>query len=407
MLNVQKFLLDKSFQNLIDDHAVYASPSKDFSKISLNYCQITSIDSNIIVQECRGLVLRLKNHKSFSNLNKGLDLNCIIGETEIVAMPFTRFFNYGQGAAASVNLDNCYCWEKLDGTLCILSKDKVKNEWHISTRSVPEADVPLNFPEFTFRTLFEKALFDTCNLTFEQFTSGLNVDRTYCFELTTPYNQVVVSYKECCVHLLMVRDLISLKEISLDLIEECSMIPKPKKYKLNVIDDMINFVNEQNPSENEGIVICDYNFNRLKIKNAGYVAYSKIIDRVGYSYRNCLALVLSDKVDDVLFFMPDKIKEVLLEMKDKFVELNNNYNRYYIKSYQSLLDIKSIHTDINERKEFAKIILSNKNIWGAPLFEIYDKKVCNIKEYIESKRSDGEWSNAFLDRVLDQIGMLK
>jgi hypothetical protein len=403
-LKIQDFLLNKNLQNLIDEHAVYASPSKDFTKISLNYCQITARDSDELAQECRGLILRLKNHQPFPNNNGKIDLNFIIGETEIVALPFTRFFNYGQGAAANINFEDCVAYEKLDGTLTICYFDKLKNEWHIATRSVPEADIPLNFPDYTFRTLFEKALFDTAKLTFEEFTNYLDTNRVYCFELVSPFNQVVVKYDYCKLFILMVRDLRSLQECSLDsFYEECSLIPQPKSYYLNKIGDIINFVNEQNPSENEGVVVCDGNFNRIKIKNAGYVALSKIIDRVGHSYRNCLSLVLSDKVDDVLPFMPEKIREILLNMKENFIKLNERNNHIFRNAMYEINLLKKKSEIINERKVFAQIISADKNVWLSPLFEMYDNKVNNINEYVKSKQIDGEWHDSFLDRILCQI----
>jgi hypothetical protein len=77
-----------------------------------------------------------------------------------MALPMGRFFNYGQGAAAAVDLDSTetrFC-EKLDGTLCIMYWDRHLGVWSVATRSVPDADLPMDgFGNQTFADLFWKA----------------------------------------------------------------------------------------------------------------------------------------------------------------------------------------------------------------------------------------------------------
>lgn len=62
---------------------------------------------------------------------------------------------------------------------------------------------------------------------------------------------------------------------------------------------MLNFVSCRDPFKYEGIVVCDKNFNRVKVKNANYVALNKIRDKVANSPRAILEIILNGKEDDV------------------------------------------------------------------------------------------------------------
>ncbi len=165
MLLVQEYLLTHTFQQLAAEHGVYASFSQSGHKFSLNYDQIEAKESNPLAQECRGLILTTGSVLigEINEYGKPIRDGIIPGETHILAFPMKRCFNHGQGSAANINWSdpNLSVLEKLDGTLCIVYYDSVIDQWCVATRSVPEADIPLDNGLYTFRTLFEKALFDT------------------------------------------------------------------------------------------------------------------------------------------------------------------------------------------------------------------------------------------------------
>jgi hypothetical protein len=185
MLLVQQYLETHTFGDLARDHGVYASFSKSGHKFSLNYDQIEARESDPLSQECRGLVLAAEDGKSFTSqaqqVNGRNNYDHVSpGKTLILAYPMKRFFNHGQGSAAEINWHDpkLAVLEKLDGTLCIVYWDPFTNQWCVATRSVPEADLPMDNGIFTFRTLFEKALYDTTGgLPFDQFAALL--DKSY------------------------------------------------------------------------------------------------------------------------------------------------------------------------------------------------------------------------------------
>ena len=223
--------------------------------------------------------------------------------------------------------------EKLDGTLCIVYFDPFTNKWCVATRSVPEADLFMDNDIFTFRTLFEKAVEDTTELTFDALTGLLDKNYTYCFELTTPYNRIVVYYPNNGITLIAVRDLTTHKEVdfSHDVVQYLNcVVPFVQAHTYTTIDELLTWVSSLNPIDHEGVVIRDANFNRIKVKNAAYVATSKIRESLATSPRNCLELILLGKDDDAASFLPQEIQANLVSLKDKFVLCSRN-KRVYLK----------------------------------------------------------------------------
>lgn len=406
MLLVQQFLKNKTFAELASEHAVYASFSKSGHKFSLNYDQIEAKDDNLIVQECRGLILAHETGKSFLSeaklISGKLNFDHIIpGNTIRLGFPFKRFYNYSQGAAANIDFNDpsLEILEKLDGTLCILYFDKFINTWSVATRSVPEADLPLDFGIYTFRTLFEKALKETTGYSFNDYVSNLDKEITYCFELTTPYNQVVVLYPNCGVTLLAARK--DMHELHINDLNSFG-VPKVKSYKYSSLPQLLEWVDSLNHQKKEGIiaegvVVKNSKFERIKIKNGDYTAFSKIRDRVGSSIRNCLTLILSEKDDDVISLLPPEIAENISKMKENLKHFIIEHDKAFIEAKQEADKILP-----NDKKTFA-LVVAKKKYWTAPLFQMYDNKVSNMRDFISKQKKNGEWNNSFLDKILEHF----
>lgn len=402
MLLVQEYLKEKAFGDLAKEHGVYATFDKVGYKFSLNYDQIEARESDPLSQSCRGLVLATKDFRSLRkeavkvNDRDNFDHICP-GDTVVLAYPMKRFFNLGQGSAADINWhdQNLRVLEKLDGTLCIVYFDLLKKEWCVATRSVPDADIPLDSTKFTFRTLFEKAVQDSLNMSWQEFTSHLNMFYTYCFELTTPYNRVVVQYNDCRVTLLAVRDAELNQEVHLPNGLWENILPCVKSFPLNNVNEILDWVSSQNPMEYEGVVICDSKFNRIKVKNAAYVAFNKARDFLGSSDRNCLELVLTEKDDDVAAMLPPEIVENIQRLKRGVTQLMIQYD-------EAFKVLMAVLPENPTKRDFA-INLQKTSYWQAPFFSMFDGKASNMKEFIQKNKKDGSWGNSFLDKLLDII----
>jgi hypothetical protein len=398
MLLVQEYLLTHSFQQLAAEHGVYASFSKSGHKFSLNYDQIEAKENDPLAQECRGLILTTGSILigTINELGKPIRDSIIPGPTQVLAFPMKRFFNHGQGSAASINWSdpNLSVLEKLDGTLCIVYYDFIIDEWCVATRSVPEADIVLDNGLYTFRTLFEKALKETVGIDFAAYTSSLFKGFTYCHELTTPLNRIVVQYKDYRITMLSIRDSDG-KEV--DISKLCLFgVPAVRAYALKDLNLILDWVSSLNPLENEGVVVMDSNFNRIKVKNANYVAFNKARDLLGSSERNCLELILAEKDDDVLAALPQEIVDNLLKLKSHVAKMIKDHDSKYLEIFQEA------NTKLpGDKKTFAITLQTHKELWQAPFFNMYSGKSKNMKEFIAISKKEGTWPNSFLDKILE------
>lgn len=399
MLLVQKYLENHSFGDLAREHGVYASFSKSGHKFSLNYDQIEAKESNPLAQECRGLVLALEDGRPiFADVTSGKPNrdNMTPGNTTILAYPMNRFFNHGQGSAANIDWSDpsLAILEKLDGTLCIVYYDPFTYKWCVATRSVPEADLFMDNGVFTFRTLFEKACQDTLGYAFDQLTEKLDARFTYCFELTTPYNRIVVNYPHNRITLLAARNLVTLQEVNP---RELQLdVPVVEAYTYTTINELLDWVSSLNPMEHEGVVVRDANFNRIKVKNAAYVAYNKVRDALGTSERNCIELILAEKDDDVIPMLPEEIVKNLLKIKAELQVALKLYDDHYVS-----VKAEADSVNLGDKKTFAILVTQNKNMWHAPFFQMFSGKAQNMKDFITKSRKDGTWGDSFLDKILE------
>jgi hypothetical protein len=408
-LLVQDFIKTNTLGDLYTKHGVEVSFSKDGLLASFNYSQINAKNSDKLACQARGVILSRKDKKSIFDLkeyvvtkDKRDSSNVIFGDSIVVSYGFDRFFNQGQDTAFVNWQDkNLKVYEKLDGTCIFLY---YFDGWKVATRKSPYADILIDeISKHTFSSLFKKALQETINMSFEDYTKTLNKDVTYVFELTTPDNRVVVVYDTYKVTLIGARNKKTFQELEIETIN--NLVPFVKSYNMNDVNAIIGFVNSLNPMDNEGVVVKDSNFNRVKIKNINYVAYNKAADLYGKSVRGIIQLILSEKEDDVIPYLSHSVIEKIHLYKDKLNKLVNyvdtNYKKYYneVNSYPD--------SDIRKRKEFAQLISLNEK-YSAPFFVIYSGKANSMSDYINrNKNKDSSWSDTFIDKLIEAFDTLK
>lgn len=387
-MELEAYLLHHSLEDLYREHGVKYRLAGEGRKVSLNYIQLEAKDGDPIAEECRGTILAKAD---YSVINP----DTVFGSVHFLGRPFKRFYNMGQGAAADVDFEDpgTRFFEKMDGTMCILYFDDHKYEWHVATRSVAEADLFIDgFEEYTFRTLFERAVKDTTGRTFKEFTGLLSYMpvMSLIFELTTPVNRIVVPYETYGITLLGARNRGGREFDPVPLAEELG-VPSPEIFKLDSLADMVDFVSSRNPKDYEGIVACDTEYRRVKIKNANYIALSKVRDSVGNSPRAMLTLILSEKDDDVVGMLPDHLADAMIEMKSGVQALFQNLDEEYESYYNS------------DRKTFV-LSVQGAGLWLTPLIDRWQGKCTDTNDWLLKKRiQTGGWSNLVLDRILNMI----
>jgi hypothetical protein len=414
---VCNFLLSHSLDELAEKHGVYARWDSARTKFSLNYDQVEANDSDPLAMECRGLILRP------SVLNDA-DGGFVGGPTKVLARPMSRFFNYGQEAAQAIDFGNpnCRVLEKLDGTLCIVYYDSLKNEWCVATRSVPEADLPVDgFGEWTFRSLFIKAFEETSGMPWTRACEIFSIvpKFTFCFELMTPYNQVVVRHEKCKVALIAIRSNVSGEEFSYDTLcdiwsgKEMLNVPTAQQWKLQTIEDIRSFVNSRSGLDHEGVVVVEYvrtsptglnQARRIKIKSPAYLLASRTKTVIGASPRNLMELILQEQIDDLMPLLTEAQCKAVEKMRANLRTYMHNFDKSFHEKMEELKALGPM-SDHNRRKSFASMI-NQSEMWMAPAMSMYEGKARSLHEWILQRKEGAEqrFPSTFLDTLCRVIG---
>ena len=341
----------------------------------LKYNQLESDMSNEIVQECRGLILKKE-----------------LNQYKIASMRFTKFFNYGQPEAAKLEFP-AEVSEKIDGSLIGVWYDE-DTGWHVSTSgNIDAEDAPLDIGGFqSYRKLFDEAW---GNLSFDI----LDKNYTYMFELISPYARLIVPYKETKLYLLAIRNNITLEEFDrsyLSIIAEQlfgDKISVPKSYMCKNIEEIQNAVNEltDNDENFEGFVLCDKNFNRIKLKSAIYTNLFFIRGEGVFSNKKILKLIMDEQDDDVIAYFP--------EYKEQFDRIRRGLSLFVTHLKSLLSDGGKLYK--LDKKEFADNIklYKHKDI----LFKAYGCDYWNLKEEFQVDFLKNYVENIAISKLLDYV----
>lgn len=293
---------------------------------------------------------------------------------EYVCKAFNKFFNFGEGKCDKLG-DGLTGYEKLDGSL--IKFYNFNNKWRICTNGNPfpeESSLPSpngivnTFGDLVSHTL--DSMFGHCDIE----KLGLNKDRTYLFELCTPLNQVVVMHKDFKLYFLSSMDNKTGVEIGNS--EEIGF-PRPKEETVVDVETLVARA-EELPYNDEGFVICDENFNRVKVKSPKYVAIHHmgnlhLNNKVGY--KDFFHIALFGEVEEFSTYYPRF--ETKLRAIDKQID---EFERQLTAGY-SLVDENRHLT----RKEMALKI--NKTIFPQFLFGyMLDSKRVDIRDWIDKRR---------------------
>ena len=412
---VIEYLKTHTFQQLEDEHGVCARPNATGDKFALNYDQILVKNGDPVAEQCRGLIVRPHEYEFMDFMDaftargwKGTR----VGECDLLAWPMNRFYNHGDASGAVIDWSDpeLRVYEKLDGTCMIVYWDPLHERWHAGTRSVPEADLPIRvghmeIGDMTFSELFFKALRATREaaegkpLAWEPTDYDkvvhLNKELTYVFELTTPYNRIVVKYDEPRVTLLAARHTASGREVSIESLR-LQHVNRPKTWELRSAAALDAFVNAADPALLEGAVACvakGDHFSRLKVKNKAWVLSSKAKDLVTVSRRSALLAIIKGEIDDVLPLVDKDIADELRKMQGDLLaflrSIDANFAEYKAKANGS-------------RKDFALLVTSNGD-WTPPYFNMWEGRATSALQWAQAAAANGKLSDSTLDLVLGKL----
>ena len=272
------------------------SPFANGRYVMFNYNMLESDSYNDLVAEARGLVLDSEN--DFKIVRKGFD----------------RFFNYGEGPAAKIDWDSASATIKEDGTLIFLSY--YDGRWIWGTRQ----NFDVNDAEMSdaLYPTFGKLLEDVVNKCYPDFKWGgatMGQNCTWCFELCSRFNRIVIDYPEPKLFLLAKFDNDSGHEFQQYLVDADARYmgcDRPKYYKMSSVEDYTNLV-EGFGIQHEGIVVLDGKGDRIKMKSKLYFEMHKQMSNGAMDVEAMVGLVRRGEDAEFLSYFPD--------YKDKFQKI--------------------------------------------------------------------------------------
>lgn len=314
----------ENWEELLTKDPYNLKVSRDNGYIMFKYNQLCSDFNLPVVQEARGIIF------------KEDDWTC-------VCHPFNKFGNYGESYCPEINWDNCSVQEKVDGSLMKVWYNK---GWNISTNGLIDAfKAPLECANKEITSYGELFLYCLNHMGINEHNFFGELDTNYCymFEMVSPYNRVVIEYKEPKLYYLGCRYLVTDQEYSPE--ERPLMIAPSKRYNLHTLEDVKNAANAL-PWDEEGYVVCDNKFNRVKIKSPEYVLAHKGRTNGNISTSRLLEIILSNEIDEFLIYAAEYTEKI-----------NNLIAAMEIFKAQVKLEIINISPDLyTSRKEYAETV---------------------------------------------------
>lgn len=340
----------------------------------LKYSQIESDFTFDIVKECRGLII---------------DLHTL----EPVALSFYKFFNVQEPLADRIYWKECRVQEKVDGSKMLVWYNKYENKWQVSTSGELDA-YAANVSDFgiTFGQLFDKAL---QTLKIENFFDMLDMNFCYTFELVSPESRVVVPYKKTKIYFIGARYVPTFIECNPDTFEHiCALIPRPKEHQLGSLKACLE-ATERMGFDEEGFVVVDKFWRRVKIKSPAYVAAHHLRNNGVTSRGRVLDLIERNEQSEFLGYFP--------EYKDVFDDVESKLNNFFQQIRDAIDNITYLNKQYiamgkpNVRKLLADYINTTyPNISGF-LFKFMDTDL--IKLFIST-----QWSKLPKEKKLINLG---
>lgn len=350
--------------------------------IMFKYNQIDSDFSEKICIESRGIIL---NEDTL----------------EPVTVPFFKFGNVGEGWVKDIDWSTARTTQKIDGSL--IKVVRIGNNLLISTNGTIDAyKAPLqeqigcyykNFGEL-FESAIRNQFYDKIDwdsfpvplmdkeirtACMDLFKDNILEGKTYMFELVSPFNRVVVPYKETKAYFIGIRDNNTLREEFFGNHEFSNIFDCPKIYNLNTLDDCIKATREM-PWDEEGYVAMDSEFNRVKIKSPSYIAIHHLKGECGVmSYRRAIEIVRSNEIEEICSYF-EEFRKDLNDCKSRFWKLVNDTESEWD-------EFTKISDSLPSRKEKAMYIQKNFKIPGIA-FGMIDGRISSIKDFFMNAPTD-------------------
>lgn len=278
---------------LTNDYKI--SAVRDGDLVSLKYDQIESPMHEPIVQQCRGMVVDTHHRR-------------------VLAWPYNKFWNHGEALADPIDWSTARVQEKIDGSLMILHVRH--DEWSVASSGHPTAGGGFGAvgESRTFRDAFWSLAKDID-------LGALDPLTTYMLELCDEPNRVVVRHERPRLVLHGARSLTTGREYSraqLSAAASAAGIELVNEYPIGTVDACLAAAEALDPIKQEGFVVVDANFNRVKIKSPRYVTLHHLKGEA--TPRRAIELWMNGDSAELLTHFPE-FRPVIEPVHDKLDEL--------------------------------------------------------------------------------------
>ena len=359
-LEINKFIqTNLDWEEKLAGPPFHVKTKRDGCFVLLKYDQIRSDFTIPLVRECRGIIL--DESENFCQ----------------VCVPFFKFGNIGESYVPNIDFSTARVQEKLDGSLIKLWF--YKGMWHVSSNGEIDAHNAIissalltGGRQTNLYTLFFEAWEKTGIL-----LDDLDVNFTYMFELTSPHNRVIVRYCETTIRHIGTRNINTLLECEMDI-----GIPKPREFPFNTLEVCIESAKQLGYDE-EGYVVVDKNYNRVKVKSPLYVALSHLAQGVT-THSNIMEIIKRNEQSEFLAYFP--------EYRDIFDKIQNRIEAFAAKQDKALAKIRPVV--FNSRKALAEVV--TKTECPACLFALIDGKNIDAHDWLLARPTA---------KILEHIGI--
>lgn len=345
-LELKDFILSHdNWEELLTAEPYYLKVSRDDGYIMFKYNQIFS-DFNIpLVREARGIIFRESDWKC-------------------VCDPFRKFGNWGEEYCPEINWATASVQQKIDGSLIKFWYD---NGWHISTNGTIDAfKAEINNVKFqNFGQLVLAAIIRRFPDEHE-FFNMLDPKCTYMFELVSPYNRVVIPYQAIKLYFLGIRDMNDGQEWNPEESDVSMFFQVPKRYSLATLEDIQKAASAL-PWDQEGYVICDNNFNRVKVKSPSYVKAHYARNNNVITEERLVQVILDGEQKEFSIYASEYANELL--------DIENIMHRIASDSVEQMKILFGASHEFLNRREYSDAIAKYPSYMKEFLFNCFDERI--------------------------------
>jgi len=318
--------------------------------VMFKYSQFESDFTNSVVRCCRGSVYDIRED----------------GTVKPYLMPFFKFSNYGENGADPVNWHGIlHVRDKLDGSLLKLLKEPEGGDLWTTNGSfdvhveVPELLPAQNEehlpPPYTFASLRDYALRGH-----EEEIKRLPTGWTFMFELTSPYNRIIVPYRETKLFFLGCRDPHGFEHTPEWAAKEFAMtFATPQIFHLKNLDEVIEYCHAVDSDDREGFVVQDENFNRVKVKTDYYRSLFYLKGEDHFSDERIFLAIKQGSIDDALVAWPELIPRTN-EITAEWIGFRNSIAALCKKTADFYQQCRQKHEDPKIAKKYYAMYVMDK-----------------------------------------------